>query len=216
MSSDVKHSDDELNLDTSDTKKSDVSTDEAEDTVSQDDSKPTADLDLTEDPEETKEDRREREKANMVASYASKILLGGLKIEDIPKDSTWLIPEIEAYIKNARAKEEGKTKEQSTEEVRETVLFELKVKEIKEAELTSEENKAISERFKYYRGKGFSKLDALHEALEFNRVELRKTTIPKIQPGGGQSNTREMSIDDLTPDQINKLSPTELRDLTRK
>jgi len=216
MSSDVKHSDDELNLDTSDTEGSDVSTDAVDDTASQDGDEQTTDLDLTEDPEETKEERREREKANMVASYASKILLGGLKIEDIPKDSTWLIPEIEAYIKNVKSKEEGKTQEQSQEEVRETVLFELKVKEIKEAELTSEENKAISERFKYYRSKGFSKLDALHEALDFNRVELRKKTIPKIQPGGGQSNTRETSIDDLTPDQINKLSPAELRDLTRR
>lgn len=213
MSSDVKHEVDELGLDTQDTDGSDVSTDAEDDTTNQEGGEQTSSLDLT---DETKEERREREKAQMVQNFATKILLGKMSLNDIPKDqSKWLTPLVEAYVKNVTSK--VKDEPESKEDVREAIQFELKVKQVKDAELSAEENRLVSEKYKYYRSRGFSQLDALNESLAYNHIDLSKASkvIPKIQTGSGASQAKEISLDDENVDP-NSLSPAELAKLTKK
>lgn len=213
MSSDVKHVADELGLETQDTQNSDVSTDAADDTTNQDGGEQTADLDLSEGPS-----KKDIERAKMVEAFGRKILLGAMTINDLPKDQQWLAKEVEAYVTSARQRVEVERPDpkQIAREVREDFTFDMKAQEIRDADLGAELNKSISEKYKYYREKGFSKLDALTESLEFNKVDLKKKAeIPSIRTGGGPSRSKEVTVDDLSVDEINNASPAQLARLRR-
>lgn len=214
MSDDVKHSDDELELDTTEpiTEGDDVSTDDAKSTEESDDS--SASLNLEEAPDA----KKTAAKLDQVKGLAAKLLTGELTYQSFPAAQKWLLTDVMDYVSKAQGKGEAPSEKAIDDRVNQLLEdkeFSKKLKEVKEASLSRAENLAITERFKLLRSKGFTKLEALEDSIQFHRIDFTKTKSrqPVMREGNGGVRTTQKAVEDYTIDEINAMTPKQLAKL---
>lgn len=214
MSDDVKHLEDELDLDTTDqdTEGDDVSTDDAESTEGSDDS--SASLNL-EEPE-AKPDKKAAAKQTQVKGLAAKILTGELTYEAFPEAQKWLLPDVMDTVSMAQGKGSS-TPDQSAIDERVNQLFEDRqfkdrLADVKTAGYSPSVNLAIQERYKFLRDKNWSKLEALNDAEMVAKATApqQKANQPVIRTGGKAPKGSAKQIEDYSIDEINAMTPTQL------
>ena len=218
MSDDVKHGDDELELDTTveDTEADDVSTDDAKSTDDKSDDS-SASLDLEEGNGTQADDKKTAAKQVQVKALAAKILTGELTYEKFPAAQKWLLSDVMEMVSSAKGTkakpaDEGEVSKLVQKEL-EKERFSNRLKEVKAASLSTAENLAITERFKFLRAKGFSQLEALEDSLTFHRIDLAKAKPrqPVMKEGGnGKASNQQRKVEDVDIDEINSMSPRQL------
>ncbi|MCK5020807.1 MAG: hypothetical protein KAS32_27545 [Candidatus Peribacteraceae bacterium] len=138
------------------------------------------------DPEKETPEKGVEQKLKTVETYQARIDNGEIKLSDIPADQSWV-------VKHLRTKPEldKEAVRDVLNEERDKVRFHDLKLDLEAADLSTEKITLINEKYKYFRTKQLSKIDALTAAMDIAQVDLQqeaidvkrsKMTLPK--PGG--------------------------------
>lgn len=204
MSDDVKHPEDDLGLGTQGTEGDDVSTDGTESTANQE-----ADDSSTDQEDSDKERKRQEAVQKQVTAWAADIVAGKRKLEDLPEDKRWLKPLIESEVGSAK-NDKPVIEDEPKDDIASLVRFENLKEKLQNADLSNDEAAKVQSKYSAYVKKGFTKEEALNEAIDFTGVReklngSRKADIPSIKTGAGVK--AEEKFEGRDP---NSLSPKEL------
>jgi len=200
------HGEDDLGLD-SDTDTDDVADTAASDTDEQEtDSEDEQEQDTLElkDVEETPKDKGKAEAARQAEAWAKKIKSGDKTLDDLPANLQWLKADVEAKLgKKELGLSELVQREIATQ--RETDRFENLKDDLEDYGLTKQQKSDLQEKFKNFRGKGLTKLDALETAMETlsinpseKALEARRQAMRLRTPGSYRKGNN------VSPDELHK------------
>lgn len=175
MDEQTTHSEDELNLATSgdevaDTEQSDTdnSDEQEQDTLNLEDSEVT--------PKQQEKGKAETAREKLVSDWVKNVKAEKKTLNDIPKDQAWLRPLVEAKL-DVKAESSIDAVRQVLAEEREEEKFNSHKAELEEMSLDKDKKAALEGKFKAYRLKGLSKLDALETAMEVLGIDPREAQL---------------------------------------
>lgn len=219
MSDDVKHGDDDLDLDLDGddqgTEADDVSTDDGKTTSQEDES---TDLDLEE--KETSKGNSDAARDAQAKAWANKILAGEKSFDDLPKDKKWLVPfiteRVDAYRstkKTAPSEDLDALLEAKLKQREDDRQFKDLEAQIRSLGLPQSQLREVNAEYKALKAEGLSPLKALQSAAKIARVEFddtasrrRSLSTPKV--GGGVKEARsiaDVDVNSLSDDDLYKM-----------
>jgi len=113
--------------------------------------------------------KAELAKEKLVDDWAKKVKGDVKSLDDIPKDQAWLRPLVEAKL-GVKVSEDDLI-DRKLNEREDAKRYQSTVEELKSMELTSEQKSKIESKYKLYRSKNMTQLEALSEAMEFAGVD---------------------------------------------
>lgn len=184
------------------------------------------DLDLEDSSEsKSKVAKGEEQKQKKILAYQGKIDRGEITIESLPKDEQWLAEHLKARpeVKEAGVDEDAIDRALTKREQEKQFL--IRKERLESADLPSDKIKKLNEKYKLFREKGLSKLDALEAAEEIAQIDLedqqvtRKRSAMKLPKPGGKSQTKdyEQLYKDLPYSEAMKVIPEDkLNEILKK
>lgn len=173
-------------------------------------------LDLEDDSDESESkeapSKAEEQKLKQIKAYQKKVDSGEITLQDLPDDQKWL----SEYLKPKYELDKDAVKKVLQEE-KEAERFDSLKSDLEKADLESDKVSTLNAKFKYYRSKGLSKLDALESAMEIAGVDLheeelkvkkQKMKLPKPGTKGSAKNYRQL-YNELPFSEAQKVIPAE-------
>lgn len=154
------------------------------------------DLDLGDDESQNEIAKGEEQKQKKILAYQGKIDRGEITKDTLPKDEQWLAEHL-TFKKVQEVKIDKDALRQVIAEEKEEELFLSEKQALESADLSSDKIKKLNEKFKHFRNKGLSKLDALEAAKEIAQIDLeeaqvsRRRSAMKLPKPGGKSQTKD-------------------------
>ena len=169
MSDDKEQEDDDLLKSTDIPESADADANDTEEVETTSGEQEQEALNLDDNVKEKSPSKSEDQKLKQIKAWQSKIDSGKVSMEDLPENLGWMT----GYLKPKFEVDEALLDKVISKKENERKFVSLK-NDLENADLSSEMISTLNAKFKSFRDKGLSKLDALESAMEIAQVDLEQ------------------------------------------
>lgn len=180
-----------------DTDQPESAADGADDTDNDDGEQKQESLDLDDNDKLSKNEvaKGEEQRQKKISTYQARIDRGELTLDQLPPNEKWLAEHLQPKKTDAIIDKEAVRSVLQEERAKQAFIDQKEA--LANADLPSDKIQKLNEKFKLFRAKGLSKLDALEAAKEIAQIDLEelklapKRNAMKLPKPGGKSVTKD-------------------------